>query len=195
MVLRNKPARLYSKERGQVLGVIRQRKRLLNVRKNMNGAEMDEGINNSDSTGGTKIPGNVVESIGALFDVCVKENGTAVDYESLACSEAYNNFLEIARELPDADLSKLGESDLKGFYINLYNMMIIHSIVEIGAPRGMWARLKMYGTSAYQVGPYVLSLNDIENGILRGNRGGVAPCSDKYTFRSNDERHQLVLPR
>ncbi len=162
-----------------------------------NGAEMAaEGVNNNSAAAtGTEIPGKVVESIGALFDVYVKENGSTVDYEGLARSEAYTNFLAVARELHEADFSGLGESDLKGFYINVYNMMIIHSIIETGAPRSMWARLKMYGTSAYQVGPHVLSLNDIENGILRGNRGGVAPCSDKHTFRSGDERLQLVLPR
>ncbi len=160
-----------------------------------NGAEMEERANNSGAATSTEIRGSVVESIGALFDVYVKQNGSAVNYEGLAYSKEYTTFLSVARELPEADFSGLGESDLKGFYINLYNVMIIHSIIEIGAPRNMWARLKMNGTSAYQVGPHVLSLNDIENGILRGNRGGVAPCSSEHTFLSNDNRVKLVLPR
>ncbi len=180
-----------------MLGFIRQCKRILNVRQDKDGSKIEsEGVSNPHSIhGGAEIPGKLVEAIGALFGVFIKDNGASVDYDGMAHSEAYNNYFDFARQLPYADLSKLGESNLKGFYINIYNMLVIHSIIELGKPWGMWGRLRMYGTSAYQIGPHVLSLNDIENGILRGNLGGVAPWSDKCTFSSNDKRSELALPR
>ena len=55
------------------------------------------------------------------------------------------------------------------------------------------SRYKFFSTIAYSLGGHVYSLNDIENGILRANRGSMATLYVK-PFSKNDPRLNLALP-
>lgn len=174
----------YASERGQVLGIIRLKKKILNV----------SGLSPppSSAADAQSLPLQLQQTISAIVDkFCT--NGL-VDYDGLRSSKEFQTYLDTAKLLPGADLTALSDSDRRGFFVNLYNAMVIHSIIATGAPSGMFGRLKLYGTSAYKVGGQVLSLNDIENGCLRGNKGGAAPYSDPVTFKAGDPRLSLVLP-
>ena len=57
------------------------------------------------------------------------------------------------------------------FFINVYNSLTIHAVAALGGPADLLSRLRLYAEASYRIGPYVYSLNDIENGVLRGNRG------------------------
>lgn len=59
---------------------------------------------------------------------------------------------------------------MTAFFINVYNMLVIHGTVVRGAPTNTAARLAFFDGISYQLGGHEYSANDIEHGVLRGNR-------------------------
>ena len=51
---------------------------------------------------------------------------------------------------------------------------MIHGTIERGVPANLWARYNFFSSVAYNIGGWKFTLNDIENGILRGNRASMA---------------------
>jgi Protein of unknown function, DUF547 len=90
-------------------------------------------------------------------------------------------------------VAALSEQDRKAFFINIYNSLVIHALIAIGEPQWLGGRLQRYATASYTIGGQTYSLNDIENGILRGNRLGAAPFSS-LPFTPDDPRTKLMLP-
>jgi hypothetical protein len=74
------------------------------------------------------------------------------------------------------DLSTLVSRDARlAFWINLYNALVIDAVVAFGIGRSVsegWAgHLAFFRRAAYVVSGFRFSCDDIEHGILRGNRG------------------------
>ena len=94
------------------------------------------------------------------------------------------------------DFSQDDTQRRKAFYINLYNCLVIHSLIERRLEKvlfsGTLGRLKLYATSSYNIGGEIFSLNDIENGVLRGNKPAAAPGS-KPPFEKDDPRCNAIL--
>jgi Protein of unknown function, DUF547 len=90
-------------------------------------------------------------------------------------------------------VAALSEQDRKAFFINIYNSLVIHALIAMGEPQWLGGRLQRYATASYTIGGQTYSLNDIENGILRGNRLGAAPFSS-LPFTPDDPRTKLMLP-
>ncbi|RME64285.1 MAG: DUF547 domain-containing protein [Nitrospirae bacterium] len=66
---------------------------------------------------------------GAFFDT---RNGR-VAYEQMAHSEHYQEYVEKSRLLQWFDLSSLvSEKEKKAFWINIYNLLVIHGVIELG---------------------------------------------------------------
>jgi hypothetical protein len=158
--------------RGQVLGLFWTNKIVLN------------GMG-SQTTGSTGIIGsingeamNLSRSMkGALLNLKsdhMNAAGTAVDYKSLKNSPSYNEFVVKTKELQSIDVLILNEYERKAFFLNIYNCLVIHGVAENQFKKGLlgefFDRLQFYASMSYNIGGNVLSLNDIEHGILRGNR-------------------------
>jgi len=126
--------------------------------------------------------------ISALFGKHIDSNGS-VDYEACSHDDAFHEFAKSTDELCHVNLSKLAitPEGLMSTVINLYNALVIHAIVvQGGAPSNMYQRLQFFSRVGYHIGPHFYSLNDLENGILRGNRKG--PASLKVSFGPEDEK-------
>ena len=54
--------------------------------------------------------------------------------------------------------------------MNLYNMMVKHAFAKVGRPETTLKRDAFFSNVSYNIGGLVYSLNDIENGVLRGNK-------------------------
>lgn len=94
-----------------------------------------------------------------------------VSYSAMKGSEAYGEYLEAAAQLRYLDLSSLQTQDQRlAFWINLYNALVVHGIIELGVENSVREIGKFFETVAYQVGPHTLSLDGIEHGILRRNQ-------------------------
>jgi hypothetical protein len=117
----------------------------------------------------------------------VTEQG--VDYPALVASPAYDAYKAAVASLTNYPAEDLLATDAAKvvFFVNLYNTLTIHAFAELGPPaENSLARLLFNSQASYIVGGHRLSLSDIENGILRGNRGvsmwprpfGTTPESD-----------------
>eukprot|EP00457_Paulinella_chromatophora_P006517 gb/GEZN01006535.1/.p1 GENE.gb/GEZN01006535.1/~~gb/GEZN01006535.1/.p1 ORF type:complete len:504 (+),score=59.88 gb/GEZN01006535.1/:129-1640(+) len=126
--------------------------------------------------------------------------GTRVDYSGIKQSKHYSDFLKTVsqlRSLSPPFLASLPVTQRRTFFINLYNCLCIHALVEGMLQPVLFSetlgRLKLYASASYQIGDQVLSLNDMENGILRNNRISAAPLASA-PFSPADPRLALAVP-
>jgi len=85
----------------------------------------------------------------------------------LANESAWLNAIPLAL-LRDADVL-----ERRAFWINIYNALVVHGLLagEPRAPTTSLGRLRWFRKVSYRVAGVRLSLDQIEHGILRGNRG------------------------
>ncbi|HKW94731.1 MAG TPA: DUF547 domain-containing protein [Methylomirabilota bacterium] len=93
-----------------------------------------------------------------------------LDYAALRQSTEWADAVTHAAALPSARLVELdGRPPRLAFWINVYNALVFHGIVALGIRRTVWETRGFYRRVSYRVGGFVLSADDIEHGILRGN--------------------------
>lgn len=79
---------------------------------------------------------DLMAAIGRLKDRFYDRNRGRVDYEAMRNSPDYRHYQELAAGLRRFDLASLTSSNEKlAFWINLYNAIVIHGIVEPGAAK------------------------------------------------------------
>jgi hypothetical protein len=75
------------------------------------------------------------------------------------------------------------------FWINVYNALALHGIVALDVRGSVWRVWNFFGRVSYRVGGDLLSLDEIEHGILRGNRRRAWPPWP--ALRAGDPRRAL----
>ncbi|XP_038718152.1 uncharacterized protein LOC120011159 [Tripterygium wilfordii] len=128
----------------------------------------------------------------AIFEAYTSEDGRHVDYRSIHGSEEFARYLRTVQELHRVELQDMRREDKLTFFINLYNMMAIHAILEWGYPVGALERRKMFGDFKYVIGGCTYSLSAIQNGVLRGNQR--PPYNLMKPFGVKDKRFKVALP-
>lgn len=126
------------------------------------------------------------------------ESGALINYDAIATSSDYQEYLQLTKQLHFISMTHLDHSRRKAFFINIYNTLIIHAMIEgFLKPKlfstAFFLRMSMYATASYSIGGQIYSLNDIENGVLRGNRPSTMWFSS-VPFAVSDPRHDAVLP-
>ncbi len=145
-----------------------------------------EGMPAADIARKLKISMNVLR--GAFFDT---EKGR-VAYEQMKSSGAYEEYRDMSFTLQYMDLNELGSRQERiSFWINLYNVIVIHGVVELGIRDSVKEVRNFYKRIKYQVGNMFFSPHEIEHGILRGNRR--PPVSIFRAFGSGDERLKHIV--
>lgn len=132
------------------------------------------------------------EMILKLFSEHLSADGKSVDYKGMSVNPAFERYCELAIQLQRVELLSLSREEKLAFFINLYNALVIHGYLRLGAPTNMWQRYRFFNYVSYLIGGEVFTLQDIENGILRGNRKGVAQL--RRPFSKTDPRLQVALP-
>eukprot|EP00063_Salmo_salar_P054603 XP_014029438.1 PREDICTED: glutaredoxin-1 isoform X1 [Salmo salar] len=127
-----------------------------------------------------------------LFSEYLSSDGKCVDYKAMSLSPVFERYCELAVQLQRVELLSLTREEKLAFFINTYNALVIHGNVRMGAPTNMWQRYKFFNYVSYLIGGEVFTLQDIENGVLRGNRKGVAQLL--RPFSKTDPRLQVALP-
>ena len=128
-----------------------------------------------------------------LFADFLSEDGRRVDYVGMAESPTWAKFLQMATQLQRVNIEDISYKHKLAFFINVYNVLVIHGTVVKGVPGSMYQRYKFFAHTCYNIGGHILSLNDIENGILRSNRSSMATLYRK-PFSSSDPRLAIALP-
>jgi len=129
-----------------------------------------------------------------LFSTFLSEDGGSVDYKGISKSKLFQQFKQLAIELQRVDLLSMSETQKIAFFINIYNALVIHGHVEKGVPTTTYARYKFFSGTSYNIGGFVFSLNDIENGILRSNRASMATLYRKPLSQA-DTRMPVILSK
>lgn len=110
-----------------------------------------------------------------------------VDYARLKHDDAYDQLRALSRALVHVTPQDLeADEDRIAFFINLYNVLMIHGVIDLEIERSVMEVPSFFSTVAYRVGEHTLSPDDIEHGILR--RNGAHPASRKRVFKAADPR-------
>ena len=166
-------------------------------------------------------PHNLISRVTeTIKDIIMKgsaENGLKFNYPAVAASTRLTDrFQQLIHCLPFLKSSYITESTnkKKAFFINMYNVMHIHTVILFFSKKGFskdlspFQRFKLLNSTIYNICGVNLSLNDIEHGILRnnnnfGNKGFKTfwqvmlgkPYNDtsKKRFSENDIREKFVV--
>ncbi|UCG24865.1 MAG: DUF547 domain-containing protein, partial [Chloroflexota bacterium] len=121
-----------------------------------------------------------------------------VDYAALRDSQAYADYHEeclaaLRHFKPD---SLTTDDARRAFWINLYNALVLDAVITFGVQssvtEGRLGILAFFRRAAYLIDGRRVSLEDIEHGILRANRGN--PYVPGPHFASDDPRLAWSLP-
>eukprot|EP00850_Spirogloea_muscicola_P019570 SM000194S04806 [mRNA] locus=s194:76177:79451:+ [translate_table: standard] len=127
----------------------------------------------------------------AIYDEHSK-GGRRVNYNTMAASEAFRRFVRSTEELQRLPLESLSRNEKMAFFVNIYNVLAIHATAVLGRFPENAAELEAFETQyCYIIGGSVYSLNDLEYGLLLGNK--CSPYGSTKPFGSKDPRVELIL--
>ena len=138
-----------------------------------------------------------------LYDAFLSSDGRAVDYAGIAASDDFKDFVQASEELQRVNLNALTREERMAFFINVYNALVIHGTCVFGTPKNTLERLDFFSKVSYNIDGHNYTCDDIENGVLRGNRPGAASVGallgkislSRGPFREKDPRRSnVVLP-
>jgi len=141
---------------------------------------------------GENVAPNLMASIGDLKNRFYNLNRGLVDYAAMKGSPEYRKYRPLASQLQSFDLLSLSSvAEKKAFWINLYNTIVIHGIVELGITSSVKEISDFFINISYRIGEFVFSAQEIEHGILRAN--ARPPYRMFPPFKRNDPRRQFSL--
>jgi hypothetical protein len=115
-----------------------------------------------------------------------------VDYAALADSEAYQHFQAVARSLPNCNPAQMTDQNVRiAFWINLYNALILDAVLRYNIRGSLLRHFGIFRRAAYNVSGMRFSADEIEHGILRGNRRN--PTLPFPSFATDDPRRELSI--
>jgi len=134
-------------------------------------------------------------SITTLKGRYMSEDGSCVDYKNLGRSAEFKAYCLLTSLLRYIDLAELNQNQLKCLFLNVYNSLTLHAMIHQSAegkipdsPKDVPGFWKIH---CYNIGGSNYSLDDMEHGVLRNNKGH--PSSKVAQFLEGDERRQYIL--
>ncbi|EGT40194.1 hypothetical protein CAEBREN_28181 [Caenorhabditis brenneri] len=124
-----------------------------------------------------------IKLIKPIFNGILTDNNQSIIYGGLSTNDNFIRYMQFARELNQVTFEGSTPDDRLTFFINIYNMMLIHITLKHGPPIGIWQRRKA---------SHRYALHSIINGILRANKKG--PGMLWKAFGKQDERLPISLP-
>jgi hypothetical protein len=159
-------------------------------------------LNSTPLSPGTTPPSDLSEELKRAMDrlkgIAVDEPGRRVDYARLRASQEYKEYRQkCSALLQDYQPEKLPRIPAqRAFWINLYNALLIDSVIAFDVQRsvveGKLGVITFFRQATYRIDGKRVSLEEIEHGILRGNRGH--PLFPGLQFASDDPRMAWCLP-
>ena len=117
-----------------------------------------------------------------------------VHYRAIRGSKEFERYKDLTKGLRSFDLRSLKAREKRlAFWINVYNTAVIHGVIELGLERSVKESPRFFDRVTYEIGGFLFSLNEMEHGILRGNRR--PPYRLLRPFRKKDPRLEFsVIP-
>jgi hypothetical protein len=93
-----------------------------------------------------------------------------VDYAAIKHSEYYKRFQQAVAGLVDFHPETLRtDSERIALWVNLFNVVVIHGVVELGIARSVKEVPLIFSRIQYRIGNRLYTPDDVAHGILRGN--------------------------
>ncbi|KXJ12165.1 hypothetical protein AC249_AIPGENE9771 [Exaiptasia diaphana] len=126
----------------------------------------------------------------------MSDDGRGIDYASLKNSKLFEEYQSLAHDLQGTAITVLSVEEKMAFFLNVYNALTIHGLAMSShkdghLPTSVLEIKQFWRNTAYNIGGYTLSLDDIEHGILRGNK--PHPSSPTPLFTKEDPRCELTI--
>lgn len=67
----------------------------------------------------------------------------SVDYKGMSVNPAFEHYSELAVQLQRVELLSLSREEKLAFFINIYNALVIHGYLRLGAPTNVWQRYRV----------------------------------------------------
>ncbi|KAJ6234507.1 electron carrier/ protein disulfide oxidoreductase [Anaeramoeba flamelloides] len=140
-----------------------------------------------------KVSFELITSVIDLLSANYSISKNKINFKNISNSIAFSKFVKKTSKLQKIKLQSLIKNDIKRkcFFLNIANVLIIHSLIIYGFPTDRVNCEKFYRKSSYLINGHYFSLYDIYHGILRANTRLKYP--HKF-FKSNDMRAQFALP-
>lgn len=98
----------------------------------------------------------------------------------------------ILKEVPATALASLDTREARlAFWINAYNALVMEGIIALGIRRSVWDLPDFFDRISARARELLFSANEIEHGVLRGNR--PSPLSTARPFQAGDPREAYVI--
>jgi len=115
-----------------------------------------------------------------------------VRYRAIRGSEEFERYKDLTKRLRSFDLRSLEERNQRlAFWINIYNTAVIHGVIELSLEKSVKEVSRFFDRVMYEIGGFRFSLNEMEHGILRGNRRH--PYGFLKPFRRKDPRMGFAI--
>lgn len=115
-----------------------------------------------------------------------------IRYRAIRDSEEFERYRDLTRGLNSLDLRSLKDRGQRlAFWINTYNTAVIHGVIELGLQQSVREFRGFFDRMTYEIGGFRFSLNEMEHGILRGNRRH--PYRLLRPFRKRDPRLEFSV--
>jgi hypothetical protein len=141
------------------------------------------------------VAGALAETLASrMLGAFARATGVAgrVDYQALGVSAEFGSAVDAARGLASVRLATLSAREERlAFWINVYNALVLHAIVGLGVRRSVARAWNFFGRAAYRIGAFVFTADDVEHGVLRGNRRRV--LRPRLPFGARDPRRAFAL--
>ena len=143
------------------------------------------------AAGATDVAEQLQRAMLGLIGAFTRDDGR-LDYRALRASPQWTAAAGGAGALTAVRLGDLtGREARLAFWINVYNALIFHGVVALGVRRSVREIRGFFSRVAYRVGSAVLTADDVEHGILRGNaRHGLLR---RRPFGAGDPRRVLAV--
>ncbi|MCH7662408.1 MAG: DUF547 domain-containing protein, partial [Chloroflexi bacterium] len=158
-------------------------------------------LNGAPPVSGQVESGDVIAEINQTIrrfkEQAISPDGQHVDYTAIRHSDVYQHYRrQVTPLLRAINLDELrNRKAATAFWINLYNALVIdgviHANISTSITAGFLRIMRFFNRTAYNVGGMRFSLEDIENGILRANRGSVFVPGAHFSI--DDPRFKLTL--
>lgn len=141
---------------------------------------------------GTDTAGNLRSRMNRLSAEFFDTSAGRVDYDGMRSSEEFRKYVETAATLRNFDLSRLGSpSERIAFWINIYNVLVAHGIIHFKVRESVREVRGFFTRFCYEIASLRFSPDDIEHGILRGNRR--PPYRIFRRFSGSDPRRNFMV--
>ncbi|XP_009771815.1 uncharacterized protein [Nicotiana sylvestris] len=125
---------------------------------------------NSSSDSSSNYPFHIEESkrFSGCFARMVEVQGLCRDSQSLNAAEhALKQFRYLVSKLEEVDPREMRHEEKLAFWINVHNALVMHAFLVHGIPRSNLKRASLLLKAAYNIGGNTVSVDMIQNSILR----------------------------